>query len=343
MGRKAKKGTKRDRDSDSDSSVLNYSKQQKPRGPSEELEKDEISVSEILNKVNNILYCDTNNDSFSCVNLDLSSVFESSAAESTNVEMASKNDNADTKTPQLQDNEPTNRDIMSCLIMIGKRIDDVEQKLKALNGLNKKMDDFDVELKSIRRLVNDHTKKVGERLQRLEDKVDGTDINVGLMASRVEELEKERDSLRDDVAYLKSQSMRNNLIFTGVTETGSNETYEQTEAKLRQHLVDAMKIQKEVADNIRFERVHRSPSEPQAGKTRSIVAKFTYFKDRELVRKQWKTLSGTRFNVFEQFPPEVVAKRKKLVPKMKEARRQGKKSWIVYDTLFVDGKAVKSE
>ena len=126
-------------------------------------------------------------------------------------------------------------------------------------------------------------------------------------------------------------------------ETGINEGYEQTEANLSQHLVDAMKIQKEVADNIQFESVHRSPREPLPRKTRSIVAKFTYFKDRELVRKQWKNLSGTQFNVFEQFPPEVVAKRKKLVPKMKEARRQGKKSWIVFDTFYVDGKAVKPE
>jgi len=85
---------------------------------------------------------------------------------------------------------------MNWLNMIGKRIDGVEVKLQSLSGLNKKMEDFEVELKNIRCLVNNHTKKVDERIQKVEDKVDGTDMNVGLMASRVDELEKERDNLK---------------------------------------------------------------------------------------------------------------------------------------------------
>ena len=85
---------------------------------------------------------------------------------------------------------------MNCLKMIGQRIDGVEVKLQSLSGLNKKMDDFEVELKNIRCLVNNHTKKVDERVQKVEYKVDGTDMNVGLMASRVDELEKERDNLK---------------------------------------------------------------------------------------------------------------------------------------------------
>lgn len=105
--------------------------------------------------------------------------------------------------------------------------------------------------------------------------------------------------------------------------------------------MDTLHLAEEFAQSVRFERVHRSPSEPIRGKNRSIIAKFAFFKDRESVRKQWKHLNGTLFNVFEQFPPEIVSKRQKLVPKMKEARRQGKRSWIVYDTLYVEGRAVK--
>ncbi|KAH3885721.1 hypothetical protein DPMN_009717 [Dreissena polymorpha] len=66
-----------------------------------------------------------------------------------------------------------------------------------------------------------------------------------------------------------------------------------------------------------------------------------FFKDRETVRRQWKHLSGTGFNVFEQFPPEVVAKRRKLLPKMREARDQGKRAWIAFDILYVDGRPVR--
>ncbi|KAH3869130.1 hypothetical protein DPMN_032290 [Dreissena polymorpha] len=41
------------------------------------------------------------------------------------------------------------------------------------------------------------------------------------------------------------------------------------------------------------------------------------------------------------FPPEVVAKRRKLLPEMKEEREKGKRSWIAYATLYVDRRPVR--
>mgnify|MGYP006890280533 FL=1 len=73
---------------------------------------------------------------------------------------------------------------------------------------------------------------------------------------------------------------------------------------------------------------------------RSIVAKFHNFKERELVRKQGKALESSRLYVNEHFPKEVVDKRRRLLPKLKEARQQGKSAWLSYDTLYVDGRAV---
>ena len=90
------------------------------------------------------------------------------------------------------------------------------------------------------------------------------------------------------IAYLKSQSMRNNSVFTYIPEDNSSgsEPPEVTERKLRNHLEEKLKIAKETADAMRFERVLRSPSHPVHGKVRNIIAKLTFFKDRELVRKQ---------------------------------------------------------
>jgi len=148
--------------------------------------------------------------------------------------------------------------------------------------------------------------------------------------------------LEAKMAYLKAQSMRNNLLFTGIDEDSSsgNEPPTVTERKLREHLIQKLKVARETAEAIRFERVHRTPSQPVRGKVRTIVAKFTFFKDRETVRRQWPELQGTNFSVFEQFPPEVVEKRRRLQPKLKEAKREGKRAWIAYDTLYVDGRAV---
>ncbi|KAL4232204.1 hypothetical protein ACF0H5_009779 [Mactra antiquata] len=53
---------------------------------------------------------------------------------------------------------------------------------------------------------------------------------------------------------------------------------------------------------------------------RNIVAKFSLFKERELVRKSGSSLKGTNYYLNKQF-----AKRKELLPKKKEARRNGRK------------------
>lgn len=73
------------------------------------------------------------------------------------------------------------------------------------------------------------------------------------------------------------------------------------------------------------------------GSNRNIVAKFAMFKERELVRRQSGTLKGSGHFVFEQFPKEISQKRKKLVPFMKEKQKKSNRSWIAYDTLYVNG------
>jgi predicted nucleic acid-binding Zn-ribbon protein len=239
--------------------------------------------------------------------------------------------------------EPTNRDLMDCLKAMSVKLSEMDKKLGTIDVLEKKVSDFEKELRKVWVALDDRAKKTEERVRGLEDRVDSVDMETSLLSSRVVALEKQREELRDDLTYIKSQSMRNNLVFTNVAEDNSsgNETYEATEKKLRQHLQDALKISKETAESIRFERVHRTPGQPIVGKVRNIVAKFTYFQDRERVRREWKHLKGTSFHMFEQFPKEVMDKRRGLVKKMKDARDAGKKAWIVYDTLYVDGRPVR--
>ena len=100
---------------------------------------------------------------------------------------------------------------------------------------------------------------------------------------------------------------------------------------------EKMKVAKEAVDQMVMERVHRIGPK-QHGRCRQIVAKFLQFKDKEFVTKQWKTLEGTPFYVSEQFPGEVVEQRKRLV---RAARQEGKQAWIAYNTLYIDGGAVR--
>ena len=62
---------------------------------------------------------------------------------------------------------------------------------------------------------------------------------------------------------------------------------------------------------------------------RNIVAKFSYFKDREYIRiNAVRKLHGTRIWVNEQFPPEIENNRKKLYPVMRQAKKN-RKHWRI--------------
>lgn len=113
------------------------------------------------------------------------------------------------------------------------------------------------------------------------------------------------------LTYMQSQSMRNNLVFTKMYGIENN-THEDTERILRHLMVEKMKVAQNLVDEIRFERIHRM-GEKQAGVTdRNIVAKFTLFKDREMIRRSRRALKGTRHYVNKQFPKTVVDRSRAL-------------------------------
>ena len=137
--------------------------------------------------------------------------------------------------------------------------------------------------------------------------------------------------------------MRNNIIIGGIEES-LNERQQDTEAKVRSFMVEKLLLAQDVVNAMVIERAHRTgiqEEDPRKRRNRVILCKFASFKDREAVRKQGFCLKGTNYFVKEQFPPEVAEKRRKLVPQLKAARNDGKRAWIAYDTLYVDGKPVQ--
>ena len=160
---------------------------------------------------------------------------------------------------------------------------------------------------------------------------------------RVEDLEIENKTLRDKqekseqiIIDLQCRSMRDNLLFTGISEPELNEDeYENVEDTLNYFLRSEMHIEQPIP----FHRVHRlGQTRPEDGTPRHIVAKFEKFKDRELVRTAAPTkLRDTEFGVREQFPKSVELKRRKLYPEMKRARQNPQnKIRLVRDKLYVN-------
>lgn len=154
------------------------------------------------------------------------------------------------------------------------------------------------------------------------------DLTEGLVIS----VRKQNEQLNENVIDLKTRSMRDNLIFTGIPENENENTGE----TLKNFLKKEMKIP-DVA-NLAFDRVHRMG--PPGHQNRSIIAKMNPSSGKGKILANGRNLKGKQFRVFEQFPPEVQERRKRLMPLFKESKenpRVKKVSWSV-DKLIVDGR-----
>jgi len=141
---------------------------------------------------------------------------------------------------------------------------------------------------------------------------------------------------------LESHSRRNNLRFFNIAEQ-ANESYQDAEQALRKFLENDLGGGHDFATNISIERVHRTTAAkpPTTMKPRPIIAKFSYFKEKERIRMMAKNLKGTTFGIAEDYAPEVLEVRKKLVQVMKKAHTERKKAFIKYDQLFIEGNLYK--
>ncbi|XP_060551416.1 uncharacterized protein LOC132712992 [Ruditapes philippinarum] len=183
-----------------------------------------------------------------------------------------------------------------------------------------------------------------DKVSKIDSRVDSLEFALGQAQSELDQMHQTEAQVKDDLLYVKSQSMRNNLIFGNIPEP-KQETWENREQTLRRFFVDHLNIAQQLADNLQFERVHRMGDYNQrSGSPRKIVAKFAFYKDREMVRRLRRTkLNDTQFYLHEQFPPEIVARRKSLLPKLKNAKKQARQAWLAYDTLFIDGVPVSDK
>ena len=132
------------------------------------------------------------------------------------------------------------------------------------------------------------------------------------------------------ISDLESRSMRDNLLLTGVPEHHREDPEETVREIIR--------TQMGISQPISFERVHRiGPYSPEGrSRPRTIVAKFSRFKDRELFRTNAKNLKGTKIGIHEQYSRGINDKRKVLYEKFKEARENNQYARMVLDYLIID-------
>ena len=149
---------------------------------------------------------------------------------------------------------------------------------------------------------------------------------------QIQKLIADNEILREKVTNLESYSRRDNLLFKGIAEKPGE--------KCGDTVAELIKLTGHNPDEMKLVRSHRL-GKPGGKQARPIITRFHYFGDRQRVYQSRKKLERSNIYISEDFPPEVVAKRRQLIPILKAAKkldRYSSQSWISGDKLFINGK-----
>ena len=97
---------------------------------------------------------------------------------------------------------------------------------------------------------------------------------------------------------------------------------------------------------IQIDRAHRIGAR-SAGKIRPIVVKFVLSEHKALIKSALSKVNlnappyDGAYKVNDQFPPEVITRRKELIPKLISERKKGNTATLVRDKLYVNNKLVE--
>ena len=199
-----------------------------------------------------------------------------------------------------------------------ERVAVLESDIRALHELNIRVSDMEENLEFIN---NDYDAIKSELKQ--------TNKAFSELSRVCQENSKQLRLTKLKLVDMEDRMKRDNLTFTNIPEQRN----ENPEMVVKNIIREKMGVK----ENIGFERVHRTGNfDHTDGRPRMMVAKFSYFKDRELVRRNARNLRGTRIGVYEHFSKATNEKRRILKPELEKARKEGKYAQLRQDHLIID-------
>ena len=89
----------------------------------------------------------------------------------------------------------------------------------------------------------------------------------------------------------------------------------------------------------------RSVKRDKRCRENTTISPFLRYQDRETLLPAGFELKDTEYVIFQDFPQEIIERRRKQIPKLKEAKKRGQKvsfSKSEPDKLFIDGKFISA-
>ena len=139
---------------------------------------------------------------------------------------------------------------------------------------------------------------------------------------------------------LEAYTRRENLKLFNIEEKDENVD---TEEIVRKTLVEKMNIPKGDVERIRFERVHRMRTRKASSKPRPVIAKFSFYQDKEFVWSFVKNLKGSGIGISNDFPKEIDEIHEKLYPILKKAKQDRQSAYFKVDKLIINGQVYRGK
>lgn len=150
-------------------------------------------------------------------------------------------------------------------------------------------------------------------------------------------LQQDSHETQNQILDLQCRSMRDNFIIHGLPEQ-QKETYQMSEKLVKSFLKTNLKMEESVVQHIQLARAHRlGQLREGASRSRPIVAKLLDPRYKPVIMGRTKELRGTGLTLTDQFPPEIMRRRKLLQQALTKARSVGKKARLITDKFYIDG------
>ena len=216
------------------------------------------------------------------------------------------------------------------------------RRLGELEAMQGRVVELEKENKSLQESLNTAQKDIVD----LNFSSTATCATLETHAKNLEDLNAKIKHLECRNIKLEAYTRRENLKVFNVPEGRGEST--SAEDQLKKVMRDKLKIPEEDIEQIRFERVHRIPtkkntSQGQNSKPRPIIAKFSFFQDKEYVWSFVRNLKNTNISIANDFPREIDEIQKTLYPILKKAKQRKQTAYFKVDKLIINGKIYRGE
>lgn len=180
--------------------------------------------------------------------------------------------------------------------------------------------------------------QIDANMKSINQKLDSVMQEIKHMKEDNKRLKERVDEQEERINNLEREVRKKNLIIRGITdEEGEKESDTGDKVNVIMQKIGVNFDPKDDMDEVR--RIGKF--NPQ--KKRPVLIKLTREATRARILKSAKVLKGTEIWIDEDYPKDVQEERRRLIPRMKEAREKGYRAQLRYNKLIVNGGVYRAD